>query len=263
MNQLSAWREGTPEFLAALVLSHPKLLLMTDYDGTLVPIRERPEIALPGPGLLKVLKRLVQKSRVKVAIISGRDLEELNMMLPVAGIYLAGCHGAEIVGPGDEKIKTFDDTELDRVLDEIYSRLLSFTAGKQGFLAERKKTAVALHYRLADPAIALKVVGDFVAAVRPLVNEKELEFLAGKKVIEVRPKAVNKGEAVSCLMNLYPDFYPVYLGDDTTDEDAFKAVRNNGLGILVAGEKKFTAAEQWLRGSQDVLRFMQIIAARC
>lgn len=236
---------------------------MTDYDGTLVPVRERPEFALPGPGLLKVLKRLAKKSRVVLAVVSGRDTGELKKLIPVERIYLAGCHGAEILYPGGEKFTAVDEKKLAPLLDLAAGRARSCISGEEGFLVERKKTAVALHYRLAGPVTALKVLSNFVTAVRPLVMKHNLEFMSGKKVIEVRPRGVNKGEAVRRLINLHPDCYPVYLGDDTTDEDAFGAVREKGLGVLVSEHKKFTAASHWLRDPRDVLRFLQIIAARC
>ncbi|MFZ5631285.1 MAG: trehalose-phosphatase [Bacillota bacterium] len=236
---------------------------MTDYDGTLVPIRKRPEFALPGPGLLKVLRSLAKKSRVVLAVISGRDTDELKRMIPVEGIYLAGCHGAEILYPGGEKYTVVDEKKLAPVLEAVAGQARNCISGREGFLVERKRTAVALHYRLADQVAALKAVSDFTTAVWPLVIKRGLEIMAGKKVIEVRPRGVNKGEAVRRLMNLHPGFHPLYFGDDTTDEDAFRAVQESGLTVLVSEHKTITAASHWLRGPHNVLRFMQIISARC
>lgn len=249
--------------MSALALTHPKLLMMTDYDGTLVPIREQPRFALPSSGLVKVLKRLVKKPGVTLAVVSGRDTDELKRLLPVDGIYLAGCHGAEVLYPSGEKFKSIKVEKLSPALNMIADKACSIIDSKEGFLVERKKAAVALHYRLAEPATALQVLGSFVTAIRPLVTGRDLEFVAGKKVIEIRPKGVHKGKAIRHLMKLCPGFYPVYIGDDTTDEDGFKVVQEKGLGVLVAGHKKFTAATHWLRGPQDVLRFLQIISARC
>jgi len=235
---------------------------MADYDGTLVTIREKPEFALPGPGLLKVLKRLAEKPRVVLAVISGRDTDDLKKMIPVEGIYLAGCHGAEILYPGGEIYTAVDEKKLAPVLEVVVNLARNCISGREGFLVEKKRAAVALHFRLADQVAALKVVGDFTAAVRPLAIKHRLKFTTGKKVIEVRPRGVHKGEAVRRLITLHPAFFPLYFGDDTTDEDAFMAVKEIGLPVLVSEHKKITAAFHWLRGPHDVLRFMQIISKR-
>lgn len=261
MSHLSAFREGTPEFLAAEVLSRPKLLLMTDYDGTLVPIRERPELAVAGPALLKAIKGVLKKPGVKLAVVSGRDAAELKKLLPVEGIFFAGCHGAEIVIPSGEKFTVVDEKMLAPVLEVVAGKALDSIEGRDGFLVERKRASVALHYRLADPAAVPKVLEDFVMSVRPVVTKHNLEFIAGKKVIEVRPKGVNKGETVKYLTCVNPGYYPVYVGDDTTDEDAFRAVREKGLGVLVSAYKRLTAASRWLRGPNEVIRFLQMLAA--
>jgi len=262
MIRLLVWQEGTPEYLAGQVSGCPKLLLMADYDGTLVPIRERPEFALPGLGLLKVLRCLAEKSQVVLAVISGRDTDDLKKMIPVEGIYLAGCHGAEILYPGGEKYTAIDKKKLAPVLEVVANLARNCISGREGFLVEKKRAAVALHFRLAERVTALKVVNDFTEVVRPFAIKHRLEFTAGKKVVEVRPRGVNKGKAVRHLMNLHPTFFPLYFGDDTTDEDAFRAVKGSGLPVLVSEHRKNTAASRWLREPHDVLRFIEIISKR-
>lgn len=236
---------------------------MTDYDGTLVPVKERPEYALPGPDLLRVLRRLAQKRRITLAVVSGRNVAELKSLVPVPGIYLVGCHGAEYVYPGGGQFTAVDTEKLAPVLDLVADEAVRCVADGEGFLLEHKKMSFALHYRLADPVRALQVAGDFVTAVRPLVAKYDLQIIAGKKVIEVCPRTAHKGEAVRRLMALHPGFFPVYLGDDIPDEDAFRAVQGKGLGVLVSGYKKLTAASYRFQDPHDVLRFLQILSARC
>lgn len=247
--------------MASQVSGRPKLLLMTDYDGTLVPIRERPEYALPGPGLLSLLRRLANTSRVALAVISGRDADDLKKLIPVKGIYLAGCHGAEILFPGGERHTAVEIDKLSPVLEAVAAQARKCVSGREGFLVEKKRAAVALHYRMAGRTAALKALDGFETAVRPLAMEHGLEFVAGRMVLEVRPRGVNKGETVRRLMNLHPCCCPLYFGDDTTDEDAFRAVRENGLGVLVSGRGPVTAASHRLTGPHEVLRFLQIISA--
>ncbi len=247
--------------MADRVLRNPRLLIMTDYDGTLVPIRERPELALPGSDLLGAMRGLAGKKGVGLAVVSGRDADSLIKIVPVPGIYLAGCHGAEICCPGGVRLSAVDDKTIAPLLDLVAGRAMNCISGRNGFLVERKKAAVALHYRLAGRAEARKVLADFLAAVRLLAAEHNLQLVHGKKVIEVRPGVVNKGEAVRRLISLHPGHYPLYFGDDITDEDAFRAVQDRGLGILV-GRRRVTAASGRLGRPRDVIRFLQIVSAQ-
>jgi trehalose 6-phosphate phosphatase len=236
---------------------------MIDYDGTLVPIADRPQSASTGQGLRRTLKRLAGKNRVRLAVVSGRDLDDLEKLVPAAGICLVGCHGAEFLRAGGGKTAIVRLENLAPALDLIAAAAARCVGRRRGFLLERKKAAVALHYRLADPAAASRVLGGFIAAIYPLARRHNLVYTAGKKVIEIRPRGINKGEAVKHLIRLYPGCYPVYLGDDSTDEDAFRAIREQGAGILVSEGERLTSASSRLRNPGDVHRFLQIIATRC
>lgn len=235
---------------------------MTDYDGTLVPVKDRPEQALPGPALLRVLRRLAHRRRITLAVVSGRDLADLKNLVPLPGIYLVGCHGAEYLYPDGRQFAAVDHEKLAPALELIADEALRCVAGREGFLLEYKKSAVALHYRSADPVTALQVVGDFMALVRPLAAKHDLRVIPGKKVIEVCPRPIDKGRAVRRLIALHRGCAPVYLGDDTTDEDAFLTVKGKGLGVLVSACKKLSAASYRLPDPNAVLRFLQILAAR-
>jgi len=235
---------------------------MTDFDGTLVPIRERPEYALPSPGILKTLSRLTAGRRATLAVVSGRDVGELKRLIPVDGIYLVGCHGAEYIYPGGEKISVVDGEKLDPFLDLVAGMAADAVAKEEGFILERKKAAFAMHYRLADPVSALRVVSGFTVKVRPLIVKCGFVLMYGRKVVEVRPRYVNKGKAVKRLMQLNPGCFPVYLGDDVADEDAFRVIQAHGMGVLVSESGKSTAACCRLRDQREVLRFLQIVSSR-
>jgi trehalose 6-phosphate phosphatase len=132
-----------------------------------------------------------------------------------------------------------------------------------GFFLEHRKTGVAIHYRLAEPSAALQVLAEFSAAVRKLLKENDLELLAGKRVLEIRPRSVDKGQAVKRLMGLHPQHYPIYIGDDLTDEDSFKVIRNRGTGVLVSKVDKRTLACLRLGEPKEVVKLLQIISTRC
>jgi len=236
---------------------------MTDYDGTLAPIKDRPELALPVPGVLKALERMAGNPKFKVAVISGRDLEDLKSRLPVEGICLVGSHGAEIMDwASGTSISLFDDQKTPSILETIATEVLASISGEQGFWLERKKVSVALHYRLADPFKAVKLLENCKKSIEHYVAESGLEFLSGKKILEIKPRAVNKGTAVNHLMNGHPGYYPLYIGDDTTDEDAFRAIKDRGTGILVSYKRQLhTAAHYRLENPGDVLAFLQIISS--
>lgn len=251
------------EQLVAGLLKFPKLLLMLDYDGTLVSIADRPELAVPGPDILQILGQLTKKPNFKLAIVSGRELADLKKILPVAGLFLVGCHGAEFQYPNGERGQLLDAEELAPALKQIGQIAEKCVGGKKGYLFESKKYTFALHYRLADRESRTQLMTDFKLAIQPLLNEYNLALLAGKMVLEIHSPVVNKGNIVEFLMGHYNKYYPVYIGDDTTDEDAFKIIQGKGTGVLVACSDQNTAASVRLQEPKDVVQLLQILSARC
>nr|WP_277998790.1 trehalose-phosphatase [Moorella sulfitireducens] len=204
---------------------------MCDYDGTLVPLTPRPDLARPDAHLLTLLQQLASRPRFHLAVISGRSLKELQELLPVAGLYLAGMHGTEIATPERQVINLLPYRKEDIPWQDIFRLARQVTAGIPGFLVENKGEAIALHYRLADPGPAGIALKQFSRAIDPFLNKVEL--LPGHKVLEVRRRGVNKGLAVTYFISKWPRAYPIYLGDDRTDEDAFAALPPGGLAIRV------------------------------
>ncbi|MDK2821601.1 MAG: trehalose 6-phosphate phosphatase [Clostridia bacterium] len=258
---LSKLSEGKPEQLAALVAKHEKLLIMTDYDGTLVPIKEKPELAIPSNKLLNILRCLIKKNIV-IAIVSGRSIDDLKKLIPIQSKYLVGCHGTDIIYPNGEEYKTINTEKLDPILDFINDEAIKCIKDVKGFVLERKNAAIALHYRLVDSTLASKIVTRFITLVHPVVQRHNLEFIFGKKVVEVRPRGINKGNAVKHLIKLNPGYYPIYFGDDTTDEDAFNAIKGKGIGVLISLDNKTTNASYKLRDTRDVILFLRILLAQ-
>lgn len=248
--------------MAELCRLHRKLLLMLDFDGTLVPIEDTPEKAIPTAETLHTLKILANNRDIVLAIISGRDIEDLMKIIPLEEVILAGGHGAEISFPGGNKIQYIKRSELSPLLAFLADRIRKIIAVKKGFLVEEKKTSLAVHYRLAESNTATEVLSIFRNFSQPYMERFKLEYLEGKKVLEVRPKLVNKGTAVGYLKAKYAEYYPVYIGDDTTDEDAFKIIKACGTSVLVAEEGHPTAADIILKEQGEVLKFLQILHKR-
>ena len=227
-----------------------------DYDGTLSPIAPRPELATLPEEMRDVVRRLAQ--RYPVAILSGRGREDVASMVGLDGIAYAGSHGYDIAGPG---FRHEVGDGIPETIDSAAGELNRELAGLDGVIVEPKRFAVSIHFRLAkdeDLPVVERVV-DEVAARHPGLRKGH-----GKKLFELRPDLDwDKGKALRWLMEalkLDPaQTVPLYIGDDITDEDAFKVVE---VGILVAEEPRETLASYSLRDTDEVRRFLAWMAER-
>ena len=227
-----------------------------DYDGTLSPIAPRPEMATLPEETRQVVRRLAE--RYPVAILSGRGREDVASLVSLDGISYAGSHGYDIAGLG------FHHEVGDGIPARIESaaQALKELEKIEGVLIEPKRFAISIHFRLAPeeevPRIERAV--DEVAAAHPGLRKGH-----GKKLFELRPDLDwHKGRALLWLMDTLglSGAVPLYLGDDITDEDAFRVVGENGIGILVAEDPRPTAASYSLRDPGEVRRFLEWLADR-
>src|SRR5918996_349537 len=234
-----------------------RLAVFLDYDGTLTPIVSHPENAWLSESMRQTLRSLA--ARVPVAILSGRDLDDVRGRVLVDGIVYAGSHGFDIAATGGlrrelgvEYLPVLDaaETELRDALDEI-----------SGAQLERKHFSVAAHYRNVNDNDAFRVglAVDSVAARHP-----ELRRIDGKKVYELLPAIDwNKGKAVLWLLETLDlvrgKVLPIFIGDDRTDEDAFRALEKRGVGILVSEQPQPTTARYSLKNPDEVERFLRTL----
>lgn len=234
-----------------------KLAVFLDYDGTLTPIVEHPEDAHMADDMQDVVKELSE--RCVVAIVSGRDRVDVEQRVGLKNLYYAGSHGFDIKGPdGFEKIHE-EGEKFIRVLDEVEKELEKELNNIEGAQVERKKFSVATHYRrVSDEKV--NTVKEAVDAV--LAKHDSLKKGGGKKVIEIQPDVDwHKGKAVRWLLDaleLKTDkVIPMYIGDDLTDENAFREIKEYGIGVLVADEKKKTDAHYVLADTDAVRGFLK------
>lgn len=243
------------DFLAALSGRKPALFL--DYDGTLTPIVDRPDQALLPEATRAAVDRLARLC--PVAVVSGRDLDDVGAMVGLDGLVYAGSHGFDIRGPG---VRTQIGLEYVPALRRAADSLEKGLAHIAGALVERKRFAVSVHTRLV--AAGLKpAVADTVRAVA--AAEPELRITGGKEILELRPDLPwDKGRAVLALLDLLGPSevgtMPVYIGDDETDEDAFRALRGRGIGIRVTDHPAGTAAQWSLSDPDEVRLFLDRLA---
>lgn len=240
-----------------------EITVFLDYDGTLTPIVETPDKAILSDTMRKTVVELSR--HCTVGVISGRDLDDVRDKVKIDSIVYAGSHGFDIAGPsglavdhqvGDEFLPSLDKAEktLSKKLDSI-----------QGVAIERKKFAIAIHYRLADPERTddIEAVVDDVAA-----QHADLRKARGKKIFELQPKMDwHKGKALFSLLATLKldrdDVLPIYLGDDVTDEDAFRALQRRGVGIVVWDEPYETAASYYLNDPDEVGEFLRALIPLC
>ncbi len=252
-------RHGFAQEVLDFIRDARRLFLFLDYDGTLVPLAPTPEEARPSPQLLRRMERLCALPETRVAVISGRSMQDLKCFFPVSGLYLVAVHGLVITYPSGETVVRGGEEDLQRWVARIREKLEVALKGKRGFLIEDKSVALAVHYRLADPHQATEVLRHLYRELRPLIREAGFIAKSGKKVLEFCPAVGNKGDAVSFLLSQWSDAFPLYIGDDETDEDAFQAVAGRGLSILVAEHPRPTKACFRLQNPQEVASFLDEI----
>jgi trehalose-phosphatase len=239
------------------LLRQRALILLSDFDGTLAPIVDRPENGRLPPRARQLLTLLAQHPAARVGVVSGRTLGDVARLVRVPGAAYAGCHGLDIAW----RRLRFRHPRAIKLLPLVRqaTRLLKDgTRRVPGVLVEPKGLTVSLHYRLADPAV--------VPALRRLVGRivrqtRGLEMLKGKKVLELRPR-IGWGKARAVVLTgdwltaslASPRPLTIYLGDDETDEEVFRALA--GRAITVAVGSRRTAAAFRLRDPWAVRTFL-------
>lgn len=231
-----------------------KILLLLDYDGTLTPLRSRPELARLPHSRLAFLKKLARNPRLKLAIISGRSLSSLKKMVPLQGAVLIGNHGLEMEIAGRQwrhpAVKKF------RPRLEKIKMALGDIKKFPGVWIEDKGGTISLHYRQLPSGLIPSFLKWFQKII--LRFGRGYRLIAGKKVLELRPPVKwNKGSAALMLIDLYPDHLPIALGDDLTDEDVFSSLKKQGLSFKVGPGK--SAADLRLSGVTEVYRFLKLL----
>jgi trehalose 6-phosphate phosphatase len=231
-------------------------LLCIDYDGTLTPIVEDFTKAFLKEEMRSTLKEVAKI--LPVAIVSGRDTKFIKKQVNLNELFYAGSHGFEIEGPGDFYYEVEESQEILPVLDKAEERLYERFKNHPSVEIERKKYAIAIHYRKVNEE-DIPHVKDIVDQV--LSENPELKKGTGKRIVELKPNIDwDKGKAVEVLSRQVPaqdePVRIIYIGDDVTDEDAFRVI-DNGYGILVGHPEEDTFADYYLKDVDEVQLFLQ------
>jgi alpha,alpha-trehalase len=237
-----------------------RVAVFLDYDGTLTPIVSQPEDAWLSDSMRQALRELAAKA--SVGILSGRELEDVRQRVNIDNVMYAGSHGFDIAGPRD--LRSQVATEFLPTLGAAEEALHQLLDDIPGARVERKRFSIAAHYRNVNEN-DLPTLTQAVEAVA--ARHRELRRIDGKKVYELLPDIYwDKGKAVLWLLETPGlkggNVRPIYIGDDTTDEDAFRALKQTGVGILVSEQSQPTAASYSLKNPAEVERFVRILGAR-
>jgi trehalose 6-phosphate phosphatase len=230
---------------------------MLDYDGTLAPFHIEPERAVPYPEVGPVLRRIVESGGTRVVVVSGRPADEVP---PLLGLRerpeIWGSHGWERLMPDGRRVAeqpvAHARTALDTAANAIQSGM------PEGARLERKLASIALHWRGLTPQVVEALRRRAAELWEPIAREGAVETLPFDGGLELRTIGCNKQYAVKAILSETAQESAIaYLGDDITDEDAFRAIKMRGIGVLVRPEFRETTADIWLRPPQELVEFME------
>ncbi|HEU4632660.1 MAG TPA: bifunctional alpha,alpha-trehalose-phosphate synthase (UDP-forming)/trehalose-phosphatase [Flavisolibacter sp.] len=230
-----------------------KRCILLDYDGTLAPYQKVPSLATPSEELMLLLKQLTNDPANEIVIISGRDAETLDKWLGHLPLNLVAEHGAGLKYRNEEwKELAGMNTEWKEQIRPLMQLFVDRCAGS---FIEEKKSTLAWHYRNTHPESGFQRSRELRNSLLQLITNTSLQVIDGNKVLEVRMVGVDKGAtAMSILGNLQPDFI-LCIGDDTTDEDMFRLLRDKGYTIKIG--RGNTAAQYTILSQREVFPFLR------
>lgn len=227
--------------------------ILLDYDGTLAPIQRLPSMAKPGAELLKLLEDLTKDERNEVVVISGRDADTLQSWLGHVPVNLVAEHGACIkYKQGEWQQRVSHATEWK---DEIRPLMQMFVSRCPGSFIEEKSNTLAWHYRNTNDDFGFVRSRELHNSLLQLITNTPLQAIDGNKVIEVRLIGIDKGSTALHMLNQFNPEFTMCLGDDVTDEDMFRALRDKGYTIKIGNAN--SAAQYTLWSQTEVLPLLR------
>jgi trehalose 6-phosphate synthase/phosphatase len=242
--------------LIAKFRSSAERLILLDYDGTLVNFAPTPDGATPTQRLLKVLSRLCATPGVTPVIITGRESANIDALVGHLPINIVAEHGAMIKINNKWQKEIDSDDKWKQVVMEILEKQAALNPGS---IIEKKQYAVTWHYRQMEEKAGAAAAKKLLAEIQPLLEPLGLKVLEGNKVIEIISGNTNKGDAAKKLLNFKEFDFVLAIGDDKTDEDMFKALRDVKNCYTIKVGPGPTYAKQQLVNVPEVLLFLEQI----
>ena len=248
--------EGVPESFWEDLAVAKRCILMLDYDGTLAPFHEDRDKAVPYPGVMESLKRIMGDPDTRLVIVSGRWTQDLLRLLPLhPPPEMFGSHGLERLFPGGRYQVLDLEEKAVAGLAEIDA--MAIHGGLEERI-ERKPGCLALHWRGQDSRTVEERRQTVEHEWRKVATDNGLSVTEFNGGMEVRAPGRDKGDAVRTILEEEPEgSVAAYLGDDRTDEDAFEAIKEGGLGILVTEESRPSGATVRLKPPKGMLDFLR------
>jgi trehalose 6-phosphate phosphatase len=244
-----------PPFLRQVGTASESVLLL-DYDGTLAPFHIDRSLAYPYFGVVSLLDSITRCGRTRIIIISGRPIVELRALLtPMNEVEMWGSHGLEHQ-LSDGSYSRVEVSEDDNAVLREAEKWVEAT----GLLprTELKHGGIAIHWRGMPPAEARRIQDLTKDGWTPLTENSGLKLLQFEAGLELRVSHPDKGDAIRTILQTMDDAVPVaFLGDDLTDEDAFRVLRGRGLTVLVRADFRETHAVAWIRPPAELIHFLE------
>ena len=245
----------------------PRVLIACDFDGTLSPIVPHPDDAAILPECLNALRQLTELPHFHVAILSGRGLDDVRARVGLANATYSGNHGMEIAAEGMTILD--DSSEQARIIMSSHrEEIVRATRIYEGVFVEDKGVSLSVHYRAAPEELEPHIERTVRAVTAGAVQNGVISVVQGKKVLDIRAADTrDKGAALSYVARTLQsaadaEYLPIYVGDDSTDEDAFQEVnRTGGISILVGPAERDTVAAYRVDSPYDVADFLRRLTA--
>lgn len=245
-----------------------QLWLFLDYDGTLAEFAPTPQVIEANPKVISVLERLVRIPTIRLTVLSGRRLVHVRLLVPIAGIFLAGTYGIELLTPEGKTIYRVPYAKVRPVLEAIKPQWERIAGGQKDVYIEDKGWTLALHARFANDRVAEQTITQAQQVISSDILANGFHMVGGHKFLEVAPRLASKRETVAYLLQQYPlpGARLLYIGDDDKDEDAFPVIHaNQGATAKVfqpSQASQPTTADFLFESPESTLQWLEDLAER-
>jgi trehalose-phosphatase len=232
-----------------------------DYDGTIAPFSADRRRAFPYPAIPELLQRIDAACQTRLIVVTGRPAYEVVPLLglvPLPEIW--GTYGLErLYRDATQACHRYEDADVsDQVAAALAEAEASLDSAGLRDCIEVKLAGVAVHWRGLKPSEILDARTKAYRILEPLAHQPDLVMIEFEEGVEIRLRSANKGDALRRLLSdLDADLPIAYLGDDATDEDAFRVLNGRGLTVLVKAKRKFTSAQLWLKPPEELIWFLK------
>lgn len=247
-----------------LLHSKKRVLLLSDYDGTLTPIQEHPDLAILSEEVRELLIKFSSHKAFRLGIVTGRSLKQIKKLVNIQKVLYVANYGVEIEGPGICLISP-EAKKTRYILWSIYLQLLKSLKHIEGIYLEDKGLSISLHYRLVKTTHDLEyITKTFHTITKPFFDKKMLCLSTGKMVYEIRPPGKwSKATRITWLLTHYfplefrNEALIIYLGDDSADTEVFTMLNGKGLTVFVGKPSDTSTADYFIHSPEEAAVFLE------